>query len=135
MVCAIRRRAVDGTPKRRKKVRIFYMKPNAFNFATHLSIVWGVTLAVMTLIEWNSLEREPLRQEVFLPFIERDIRLMAPAGELDALDAGAQPGGSGMDLRYEVELGFNGPLFLACFFIPVGLFHGAGWLLSRLKTQ
>ena len=108
------------------------MKPHAFNFATHLSIVWGVTLAVMTLIEWNSLEREPLREQVFLPFIERDIRLMAPAGELDALATEAVPA---VDLRYEVELGFNGPLFLACFFIPVGLFHGAGWLLSRLKPR
>ncbi len=117
-----------------KKVRLAIMKPNGLSLATHLSIVWGVTLAVMTLIEWNSLEREPLRQQVFLPFIERDIRVMAPAGELDASAAGSEPGEAAVDLRYEVELGFNGPLFLACFFIPVGLFHGAGWLLSRLRA-
>ncbi len=46
--------------------------------ARHLSIAWGVTLAVLAVLEWNSLEREPLREPLLSPFIERSISL-APA--------------------------------------------------------
>ena len=35
------------------------------------------------------------------------------------------------ELHYEVEFGFNGPLFLACFFGPMLLFHGIGMLWKR----
>ena len=39
-------------------------------------------------------------------------------------------------LNYEVSFFFNGPLFIACFFIPVLIFHGlaALWNLLRGKS-
>ena len=49
------------------------MEIPGFNRATHLSIVWGVTLAVLTLIEWRSLDRDPIGQQILTPFIEREI--------------------------------------------------------------
>ena len=40
------------------------MSEPRFNGATHMSIVWGVTLAILTLLEWNSLDRDPMRKRV-----------------------------------------------------------------------
>lgn len=36
-------------------------------------------------------------------------------------------------LNYEVSFHFNGPLFIACFFVPVLIFHGLAALWSRLR--
>jgi hypothetical protein len=36
-------------------------------------------------------------------------------------------------MRYEVELDFNGPLFLAAFFAPMLVFHGLGALWNRSR--
>ena len=108
-----------------------------FSRATHLSIVWGVALAALTLLEWRSLDRDPLGHQIMTPFIERKVEVSL-AGEppVDPLEvngeraAAAEPG-----LRYEVEFDFNGPLFLACFFGPVLRFQGlgllAGWARAR----
>ena len=112
------------------------MTSNAYSTATHFSIVWGVALAIITLVEWNSLERNPVDQQIFSPFINRTIAVSienapAPAGDVAV---SAQPGdGPDAALRYDVELTFNGPLFLACFFTPILIFHGTGWLWRRLK--
>ncbi len=95
--------------------------------ARHLSIAWGVTLAVLALIEWNSLGREPLREPVLSPFIERTISL-APATETKGRDTGGQP-------QTLVELHFNGPLFLLYFFAPVAIFSGLGLVFDRLRKR
>jgi len=107
-----------------------------FSRATHLSIVWGIALAFFTLIEWNGLDRDPMGQQVLLPYIKRDIRV-------NVIEAPAADGRAGADvpelpqeapdaaLQYEVDIRFDGPLFLACFFIPVGLFQLIGLLARR----
>ncbi len=113
------------------------MTPHSYNRATHFSIVWGVALAVMTLVEWHSLERNPVTQEIISPFIQRNIDVslanaVSPAdasgGLVDAEDS------ADAILRYDVELKFNGPLFLACFFGPVLLFHAIGLLWRRWQA-
>jgi hypothetical protein len=104
-----------------------------------MSIVWGVTLAILTLLEWNSLDRDPMRKQILSPFIERDIAVQVD-GEAYT-DPGGQglspPGSAGDDrgISYHVEFSFNGPLFMACFFTPVLVFHGVAWLLARLRDR
>lgn len=111
------------------------MSRPVFNRATHFSIVWGVTLAVLTLVEWNSLDRDPLREEILLPFIQREVTVGVDAAEQPSEpDAAAGEDPEGV-LRYEVEFKFNGPLFLACFFGPVLAFQGVGWLAARLLER
>lgn len=116
------------------------MGPSDFNFATHLSIVWGVTLAILTLLEWRSLDRDPMRKQILSPFIEREIsvRLVGTGAvaetvfedPLETLPDEPEPG-----LQYVVEFGFNGLLFLACFFVPVLAFHALGWLIALLRKR
>ena len=111
------------------------MSRPVFNRGTHFSIVWGVTLAVLTLLEWNSLERDPLREEILLPFIQREVSVAVIAGGAP-VEPGA-PAGEQADgtLQYEVEFHFNGPLFLAYFFGPVLAFQGIGWLAARVMAR
>ena len=106
---------------------------HGFNKATHLSIVWGVTLAVLTLLEWRSLDRDPLGHQILTPFIEREVtvhqRSPADEGLLEFSDQAASEAVPA--IQYEVEFHFNGPLFLLCFFGPVLAFQGLGWLARR----
>jgi hypothetical protein len=113
------------------------MFESTLNRATHLSIVWGVTLAVLTIVEWRSLDRDPMSEQIFLPFIERQI-------EFSKTDANAleQPGTTGSDVpnrggsrnpQTHVQIDFNGPLFLAYFFGPVLVFHAIGLLVRKLR--
>jgi hypothetical protein len=51
--------------------------------------------------------------------------------DIPAGDTGAAAQGEA--LQYEVEIDFNGPLFLACFFGPVLAFQGLGLLAARAK--
>lgn len=109
--------------------------------ATHLSVVWGIALAIMTIIEWNSLDRDPLNHQIISPFIQRDIKAsvqpQAPGlveNEIPGLDIPpATAESADAVLHYEVALDFNGPLFLACFFAPVAIFQGLGMLWRRLR--
>ncbi len=106
---------------------------HGFNKATHLSIVWGVTLAVLTLLEWRSLDRDPLGHQILTPFIEREVTVHRPTpadGQLLDFSDDAPPE-QAPATRYEVEFHFNGPLFLLCFFGPVLAFQGLGWLARR----
>lgn len=84
-----------------------------------------MTLSVLTLIEWRGLDRDPLGQPLFLPFIERSI-VAVPAPEPSPEFA---PGGDAPQATafYEVLIDFNGPLFLLCFFGPVLIFLGISW--------
>lgn len=114
------------------------MKSHNYSRATHFSIVWGIALAVMTLVEWHSLDRDPVRQEIFSPFIQRtiDVTVTNPVSQAESAEgpAGAENSADAA-LRYDVELKFNGPLFLACFFIPVLVFHGVGLVWNRLRRS
>ncbi|HDY82288.1 MAG TPA: hypothetical protein ENH48_04950 [Halieaceae bacterium] len=107
------------------------------NHATHLSIAWAVALAVITLVEWNNLSRNPIGQEIFLPFISREISVnVMAAGASEPLEfstKSAGDGGAAGGLQYEVEFFFNGPLFLAYFFGPVLFIQGAGLLAARIN--
>jgi len=91
---------------------------------------------VVTMLEWNSLDRDPVRQEIFSPFIERTIKVeveAAPALEIGEVDSPqAEPDAV---LNYEVSFHFNGPLFIACFFVPVLIFHGLEVLWNRLRRK
>jgi len=111
------------------------MEAPGFNRATHLSIVWGVTLAVLTLMEWRSLDRDPIEQQILTPFIERKISMELkrddPAPEIDFNSTARGEDAPQNGLQYTVEISFNGPLFLACFFGPVLVFQGIGWLAAR----
>ncbi len=100
------------------------MHPTVFNRATHFSLIWGVMLCFITIIEWRSLDREPLKKDILSPFIHRDVKIIPqPEGS-------SSPG----QAQYIVELDFNGPLFLACFFIPIIIFHGIGKLWTRIRA-
>lgn len=103
------------------------MTPPGFNRATHFSVVWAVMLSFITIMEWRSLDREPLKPEIFSPFIERHIDIVPAPGPL-ASQAAGEP-------QYRVELGFNGPLFLFVFFVPVIVFHGLAALIQRLAGR
>ena len=102
------------------------MDKTRFTFATHLSIVWGVTLAIITLLEWHSLDRDPMRKQILSPFIDRSIS--AVVDKESAGSTGREP-----ELRYLVEFKFKGLLFLLYFFAPVLAFHAIGWLLPVLR--
>jgi hypothetical protein len=108
-------------------------KTDGFNKATHFSIVWGVTLAVLTLLEWRSLDRDPLGHQILTPFIEREVTVhQLPRQDGQLLDFSDEaPPEAASKTQYEVEFHFNGPLFLLCFFGPVLAFQGLGWLARR----
>ncbi len=113
------------------------MTNKQFNSATHFSIVWGVTLAVITLLEWHSLDRDPVRQEIISPFIERTMTVTV-ANETRPAERTILPGNEespDAKLNYEVEFNFKGPLFLACFFLPVFLFHSLAMLWHRIRRN
>jgi hypothetical protein len=107
------------------------------NRATHFSIVWAVVLAVLAIVEWSSLDRDPMSEQIFLPFIEREITLQLTdpdTTERLAMGADDLPGGKvRRDLETHVEIAFNGPLFLTYFFGPVLIFHTIGLLWSQLR--
>jgi len=108
------------------------MSAFSFNPTTHISIVWGVTLAILTVLEWNSLDNDPMREQILSPFIGREVSVMTQQESLagsvaeDALDPG---------LRYEVEFHFNGPLFLAYFFLPVLALRAVLWMIARARQN
>ena len=112
------------------------MKPALYNRATHFSIVWGVTLAVLTLLEWHSLDRDPVRHEIISPFIERTLSVSLENGPAADEPVLIEPDASqDAVLRYEVDIRFNGPLFLACFFGPVLVFQGIGLLWNHYRRD
>jgi hypothetical protein len=91
---------------------------------------------VVTLLEWNSLDRDPLKTDIMSPFIERHINVSAgrTANE-PTVDAFTEREESPETVvRYDVEFKFNGPLFLAGFFIPMLIFNGIGMLWNRLHA-
>jgi hypothetical protein len=110
-----------------------------FNRATHFSIVWAMVLAVLTIVEWNNLDRDPMTEQIFLPFIERDIQLSmtntAATGELGNPDSDVpeiSSGNVGNSVQTVVEIDFNGPLFLAYFFGPILIFHAVGLIWQKV---
>ena len=110
------------------------MNKPGYGAARHLSIVWAVTLAILTLMEWRNLERDPLEREILSPFIQREITIsrgegLAPVDQLAMQGADLEIPG----VRYEVEFHFNGPLFLLCFFGPVLLIYGIAHLIARIR--
>lgn len=112
------------------------MSNPGYGTARHLSIVWAVTLAILTLLEWRNLDRDPLEREILSPFIQREITMsrQEDSAPIDRLAAE----GEDFDVpavRYEVEFHFNGPLFLLCFFGPVALFYGIAQLLARIRRR
>ena len=112
------------------------MSKPAFSAVTHLTIVWAVTLAVITIIEWRNLELDPLNREILSPFIQREITVLNTQPE--PYDTATKPWAervAGDSLRYEVEFHFNGPLFLLCFFGPVLVFLGIGRLWTMRKDN
>lgn len=115
------------------------MSSSSFNRATHFSIVWAVTLSIITLVEWHSLDRNPLGQDIYSPFISRTVAIKVGGAEQQPeLQFAGDPvsmDSANKDLQYEVEIKFNGPFFLAVFFIPVLLFHGIGLLIARLRKS
>ena len=111
----------------------------ALNRATHLSIVWAVVLAVLTLVEWRSLDRDPMSEQIFLPFIEREITVSrADANTLQKLGQteGEFPEKNVQrSLQTVIQIGFNGPLFLVYFLGPILIFHSIGLLSARLRRD
>jgi hypothetical protein len=107
------------------------------NRATHFSIVWAVVLAILTMVEWRSLDRDPMSEQIFLPFIERAITLSrtdANTAKQLGTTVDDLPGQNVRpNLQTQVEIAFNGPLFLVCFFGPVLIFHAIGLLFARLR--
>lgn len=112
------------------------MNRTGLNGATHFSLVWAFMLCFITLIEWRSLDREPMKADILSPFIQRHIEIVPAQQATDsAAPADSLGGTSGTGPQTVVELGFNGPLFLACFFIPIIAFHALGTLLTYLRER
>lgn len=112
------------------------MQLPGYNRATHFGIVWGITLAVITLVEWNSLDRDPVKQEILSPFIERTMAVsVAEANAPPGDSAGTRDSAQSPDaaIRYDVQIAFNGPLFLACFFTPILVFQVIGMMWNRFR--
>jgi hypothetical protein len=112
------------------------MKLPGYNRAARFGVVWGITLAVITLVEWRSLDRDPVKQQILSPFIERTVAVSVEEADTPPGDStGVEDEEESPDavLRYDVEIGFNGPLFLAYFFTPVLIFQGAGMLWQRIR--
>lgn len=112
------------------------MQLPGYNRAAHFGIVWGITLAVITLVEWNSLDRDPVKQEILSPFIERTMAVSVAetdAPPRDSTGTGDSAQSPDAALRYDVQIAFNGPLFLACFFTPILVFQGIGLLWDRFR--
>jgi hypothetical protein len=114
------------------------MQLPGYNRATHFGIVWGMTLAVITLVEWHSLDRDPVKQQILSPFIERTMAVSveeadAPPG--DSTGTGASAQSPDAVLRYDVQIAFNGPLFVVCFFTPILVFQGIGMLWDRFRRR
>lgn len=113
------------------------MTRSSMGFAKHLSIVWGITLALITLVEWNSLDRDPMRKDIMSPFIARDVSVSVQEQSQDSGDvlSKSPPAdvGDQLPLRYEVEFSFNGPLFLVGFFLPVLFFYGVAWAVTAIR--
>ena len=109
----------------------------AFNRATHFSIVWAVVLAILTLVEWRSLDRDPMSEQIFLPFIEREITLPTTDAnttkQLGNIDGELTENKVWRNLQTKVQIAFNGPLFLVYFFGPILIFHAIGLLFARLR--
>ena len=107
------------------------------NRVTHFSIVWAVVLAILTMVEWRSLDREPMKEQIFLPFIERAItvsRADASTTKQFGTTAGELPGKSvRSNLQTDVYIAFNGPLFLAYFFGPILILHALAMLFAWLR--
>ena len=112
------------------------MQLPGYNRAAHFGIVWGITLAVITLVEWNSLDRNPVKQEILSPFIERTMAVSVEEAEVPPLESsvtGTDGQSPDAALRYDVQIAFNGPLFLACFFTPILVFQAIGMLWDRFR--
>jgi hypothetical protein len=112
------------------------MQLPGYNRATHFGIVWGITLAVITLVEWNSLDRDPVKQEILSPFIERTMAVSvaeADAPPADSTGTGDSAQSPDAALRYDVQIAFNGPLFLAYFFTPILVLQGIRMLWDRYR--
>ncbi|GAA5317576.1 MAG: hypothetical protein AseanaTS_27810 [Candidatus Pelagadaptatus aseana] len=106
------------------------------NTPTNMSIVWGITLALITLLDWNTLENNPMTEEILTPFISRHITLAAiPDAPATEIPGQPQPPATLHQLQYQVELEFNGPLFLLCFFLPPALFFGLAALSRKARSQ
>ena len=113
------------------------MTQPTYSGAARLSIVWAVTLAILTLMEWRQLDRDPLDREILSPFIEREVRIQGAERYqgIDDLGGSAPPADRQAGKpTYIVEFHFNGPLFLLCFFGPLAVFHGVAHVLSRLRN-
>lgn len=104
------------------------MSYSGLNRATHFSVVWALTLVIVTVLEWHSLDRDPLSREIMSPFIGREVTIV-PAPASGALIPGP------IALQQQVTFHFDGPLFLACFFGPVLVFHGIAYLLFRMRGK
>ncbi len=99
------------------------MSRPALNVTNNLSIAWGMVLALVTILDWRSVERNPLEAEIFTPFISRQVTMSLLSPEQRQLSIDSIDGEQGPPVQYNVELSFNGPLFLLYFFGPVaGLF-------------
>ena len=96
-------------------------------------------MAAITLIEWHNLDRDPLNRQILSPFIERQIAVTvvnAPDSNGKTMEAAAEPDNPPeAALQYEVDFKFNGPLFAACFFVPILVFQGIGMLLGWLRRR
>lgn len=110
----------------------------SYSIAARLSIVWAVTLSILTIIEWRQLDRDPLEREILSPFIERQITVHVGQSAYTADEFKKSTASSPEQAdkaRFEVEFHFNGPLFLLCFFAPVAAFHGVSGLLHRWRKN
>ena len=109
----------------------------ALNRATHFSIVWAVVLAILTLVEWRSLDRDPMAEQIFLPFIERKITLsradINTTEQVGKAEGDLSEKNVRRKLQTDVQIAFNGPLFLTYFFGPIVTFHAFGLLFARLR--
>lgn len=99
-----------------------------FSTIKSLCIVWGVMLAFITIMDWNTLEKNPIDEEILTPFITREITLVATDNQYDS-ELSMQE--RKVEPQYQVEIGFDGIKFLMYFFGPILIIYSVGQLLGK----
>lgn len=96
-------------------------------------------LAIITLVEWNSLGRDPMAPQILSPFIGRDITIYDAAGSapkpVEFQEALQHSVATHNSSRIEVAFVFDGPFFLLCFFTPIVVFRAMGCIATKFLSK
>ena len=79
------------------------MSQPLLSVTNNLSIVWGIVLAFITILDWNTLNRDPANEDILTPFITREITLLVPESEND-IPVASEAGKASSSIRWSLIL-------------------------------